>query len=246
MIPFLLPFRRLLLVVPLCVAISNADAQSEPQREVGFRAITWEGRLADVAFEGEEGVSRIDVNARRFTEPQTYVGPSLMRFFRLGEASAEDGEAARIPVGSVRLPEDSNQFLLIFLPHEGAGESRILAVPAGIPEFPPEYVKVWNLIDEEIFLQLNEERYRVRPRGDRLIYSEARGPENDESGLAFGRSIDVAMAYQAEGTRRQIYRSSWSMAANNRMLVFVYSRDESRPRVKTITEFLRDREDGSP
>ena len=223
--------------------LRSLHAQSEPAREITFRAVTWSGQLEDVAFNGRDGVETMDLNARRFTKTKTYVGPSRMTFFRESAKPDESGEASRTPLASVELAEDADTFLLVFLRGEGnrSESARILAVPAGLPEFPPEYVKLWNFIDHEVVLRLNDESFRVQPRENRLIYSEARGPEDDASGLAFGRSIDAAMAYRPDGQWRQIYRSQWAMAENNRMLVFVYPSGGQRPRVKTITEFLKER-----
>jgi hypothetical protein len=229
-------------LAPIVSAFAPLHAQNDPVRKIRFRAVTWSGQLKDVAFESPDGVEMMDLNAQRFTEPKTYRGPSQLTFFRLGEKSSKGAEPSRRFLGSVEVSEDSDTFLLVFLRDEGpqTDTARILAVPAGLPEFPPEYVKVWNFIDHEVLLRLNEESYRVQPRENRLIYSEARGPEDDASGLAFGRGIDAGMAYRPNEQWRQIYRSQWAMAENNRMLVFVYPGGGQRPRVKTITEFLEE------
>ena len=194
---------------------------AQAERNVTFRAID------DLAYANGGELERFSVDSGGFSETLRYRGPPKLRFYRLPPRIEDDARALgeRIPdtpAAAYDLSPEADHFLIVFLTGFGGDESdgiRVLGVPADLPDFPPEYVKIWNFTEDPVALALDDSRHELGPRESKLLYEKAEGPGDD--------------------AWRQIYRSRWSISGQNRLLVFVYPFPGSeRPRIKTITEFL--------
>ena len=220
---------------------------AQAERNVTFRAISCRGAIDDLAYANGGELERFSVDSGGFSETLRYRGPPKLRFYRLPPRIEDDARALgeRIPdtpAAAYDLSPEADHFLIVFLTGFGGDESdgiRVLGVPADLPDFPPEYVKIWNFTEDPVALALDDSRHELGPRESKLLYEKAEGPGDDAAEIAFGRALDVRMAARSGDAWRQIYRSRWSISGQNRLLVFVYPFPGSeRPRIKTITEFL--------
>ena len=92
-----------------------------------------------------------------------YTGPSPLVFFR--ESTDQKGELMREPVASVNLPDDSRDFLLVFLSKKDGDEDiiRIFPIKDDASSFPSGQFRVWNLTTHKIAAQIADERILVQP-----------------------------------------------------------------------------------
>lgn len=228
-------------------------AQGEPEemRSISFRILLWEDALFyepdefEVAFgerergeppptvtskpppelsyfSSEEEQPRFVAPAKFLTEEMKYVGPPVLQFHQVD--FAHDNQL--VPVGSVFIPEESKNLLLIFLP-EGDSAYRILPIDIAQTTIANGQARVFNLTRNRIACRIGS---RTELLDSRSSFTLELTREVYEFQLSFALAVN-----SPKDSWDVVRQETKAIDPNNRLLFLIYSRSSSRPDLRILT-----------
>jgi len=233
-------FKQHALLFSLCLSFlgsstlwaQNADEASLVSLE--FTTLNWDNKLIkDLKYLSDQEVESLDIYYRGFTAPNEYKGTPQMTFFR-EETNSETGELVRTPVGSVLMPVNANEVLLIFIrdPNREEEYYQITAIKRDRANFPKGSYQIYNLSDYAIAGKVDDSTFQLAKRENSIIKLSRKETA----------AIEVKFARNNEDGWKLAYSSLWGHKVNKRVNIFICnSGDPVNPvKVRKFEETVRD------
>jgi hypothetical protein len=221
----IMPWSRILLLGSLWFAaavftqcrLQGADAEDI---EVRFSLLSLGPTIREVYFDSTEGKQSVTITNAARTARIRYSGKPQLEFYRLTEDV--DGEVIREVIASVQLRAIEEDYMLLFVPANGANSFRIYPMVESRAIFPDGSWRIVNLSNAPLAIGVpGQEPLLVPARESSTLRLKTESAET--------KRVEIAV-YQQEGWEI-VYRSLWSVRPNVRTLVFLIPRSEDSRRI---------------
>ena len=214
--------------------LSAQSTDEESLVSLEFTALNWDNKLIkELKYLSDQEVESIDIYYRGFTVPTEYKGTPQMTFFR-EKLNSNTGEMIRTPVGSVLMPDNANEVLLIFIrdPNREEEYYQITAINRDRADFPKGSYQIYNLSDYAIAGKVDDSTFQLAKRENSIIRLSRKETA----------AIEVKFARTDEDGWKLAYSSLWGHKVNKRVNIFICnSGDLVNPvKVRKFEETVKD------
>lgn len=205
-------------------------------------------KLSVVAFELQNGDREFTIEGGKRTlrastssvlEGVDYKGSRQLRLFR----GSDDASI----VASVRLPESSEETIVILLPGKTDGTYRALAVRASLKDFPRSSRLLYNLSTTSVRGQLGGMPFNLGSKANTYFMAEKGRVCLIKKRSSEMKALDaqpVRLEYQVADDWRILANTRWFHTPRQRHLIFVYYDGKSKNLIlRGVTDTLRTEDD---
>lgn len=206
--------RALIAIVALCAIPALAQDQPPPVRKVSLRMLQLEGEPEPLFFRNKDEWNRCHVSRRRISPPvETRVVGNQLAFYKEAGPVDETGKPVEKPLGTVALPPEGKQFLLLVFQAQGKGAGiKVVALPRDDLSGESGQTILYNFSSYPVVGETSGERFSLR-QGERAVLS----PEANKN-----NNLSLRLARFAQEDWKVAFSTVWGSNPNLNTLFFIY------------------------
>lgn len=203
--------------------------QDEKAVTVDFIGLSLPDVISDIYYFVGDIKCPVALSSGIFSRDYHYHGLPMLVFYR--DEPDNEGVMQPVEVASVKLPHESSQLSLLFVPDGNAkGHYRVLAFADDTSNFKGGAYRFVNMTNRHIAVALGEERRELN-RGQSVVIGMT-----EQSRSA---TVQVKLAAAAKEEWKLIFSTNWAVSPRVRSLVIIYRDEKNDFHVKRIRESLK-------